>query len=119
VLDERVQFVRECEHDVEVRDGQQMLGLLLQPLRTIEPLATWTMAIAARVGYEVVLPAIGTLVLVATQRWCVTGGDGAKDLPMMSRQTMSLGEAGQRCPHDFAQGDGLRLTGSRATDHRT
>ena len=84
VLNERVQFVRKGEHDVEVRDGQQMLGLLLQPLRTLEPLATRTMTIPAGVGHEVVLAAMGTLVLVATQRRCVTGGDGAKDLPVMT-----------------------------------
>lgn len=29
VPDERVEYVRKGEHDVEVRDGQQVLGLLL------------------------------------------------------------------------------------------
>jgi hypothetical protein len=48
----------------------------------------------------------------------MTGGDGAKHLPMMDRQTMSLREVRQRGAHDFAQGDGLRRTGLRATGHR-
>ena len=117
--DERVEFVREREHDVEVRDGQQVLGLLLQPLGAVEFLATGTMAVAAGVRHEVLLSAMGTLVLVAAQRWRVTGGDGAKDLPMMSRQTMRLGKAEQSSSHYFAQGDGLRRTGPRATGHRT
>ena len=69
-------------------------------------------------GHEVLLPAMGTLVLMATQRRCVTGGDGTKDFPVMDRQTMRLGEIRQRDAHDFAQGDGLRRTGLRATGHR-
>ena len=32
VLDQRVEVVRQREHDVEVRDRQQVLDLLLQPL---------------------------------------------------------------------------------------
>jgi hypothetical protein len=119
VLDEPVQFVRKREHDVEIRDGQQVLGLLLQPLSALEPLAGWTMAIAAGVWHEGFLAAVGTLILMATQRRCVTGGDGAKDFPVMDRQTMSLREVRQRGSHDFAQSDGPRRTGSRATGHRT
>ena len=119
VLDEPVQFVWQCEHDVEIRDGQQVLGLLLQPLSTLEPLAGWTMAIAARVWHEGFLAAMGALILMATQRRCVTGGDGAKDFPVMDRQTMTLREVRQHGSHDFAQGDGLRRTGPQATGHRT
>ena len=118
VPDERVQFVRQRKNDVEIGDGQQVLGLLLQPLGAIEFLATGTMAVAARVRHEVPCSAMGTLVLVAAQRWGVTGGDGAKDLPMMGRQTMRLGKAGQSGSHNFAQGNGLRRTGPRATGHR-
>jgi len=119
VLNERVEFVREREHIVEVRDGQQEVNLLLQPLGAFELLAARTMPVSARVRYEVFLPAMGTLVLMAAQRWGVTGRDGAKNLPMMSRQAMSLREARQCGSHDFAQGDGLRLTGLRATGHRS
>ena len=77
VADEQIQFVRQREDDVEVRDGQQELGLLLQPLGAVELLATGTMAVAARVRPEVPCSAMGTLVLVAAQRWGVTGGDVA------------------------------------------
>ena len=94
VLNEGVQFVGEGRDHMEVWDGQQMRGLLLHPLRAAEPLATWTMTIAARVWREVFLAAMSTLVLMATQRRCATGGDGAKNLPVMGRQTMSLGEVG-------------------------
>ena len=111
MADEQVQFMRERENDVEIWDGQQQLGLLLQPLGAIKLLATGTMAVAARVRHEVPCSAMGTLVLVAAQRWGVTGGDGAKDLPMMGRQTMRLGKAGQSGSHNFAQGNGLRRTG--------
>jgi hypothetical protein len=103
VLDEPVEFVRHRKHDVEIRDGQQVLGLLLQPLSTLEPLAGWTMAIAARVRHEGFLAAMGALILMATQLRRVTGGDGAKNLPVMDRQTMSLREVRQRGSHDFAQ----------------
>ena len=106
------------EHDVEVRDGQQVLGLLLQPLGAVEFLATGTMPVPAGVRHEVLLSAMSTLILVAAQRWRVTGGDGAEDLPMMSRQTMRLGKAGHSSSHNFAQGNGLRRTGPRATGHR-
>ena len=119
VPDERVQFVRQRKNDVEVRDGQQVLGLLLQPLGAFEVLATGTMAVAARVRHEVFLAAMGTPVLVATQRWRVTGGDGVEDLPMMGRQTVRLGQAGQTGSHNFTQGNGLRRTGPRATGHRS
>ena len=94
-------------------------GLFLQPLSTPEPLAVWTMAIAAGVRHEGLLAAVGTLILMATQRRRVTGGDGAKNLPVMDRQTMSLREARQRGAHNFAQGDRLRRTGPGATGHRT
>ncbi len=111
MADEQVQFVRQRENDVEVRDRQQQLGLLLQPLGAVELLATRTMAVATGVRDEVPFSAMGTLVLVAAQRWGVTGGDGAKDLPMMGRQTVRLSKAGQCGPHNFAQGNGLRRTG--------
>ena len=104
---------------MEIRDGQQVLGLFLQPLSTPEPLAGWTMAIAASVWHEGFLAAVGTLILMATQRRRVTGGDGAKNLPVMDRQTMSLREARQRGAHNFAQGDRRRRTGRGATGHRT
>src|SRR5213082_1441171 len=58
VLNEPVQFVRQRKHDVEIGDGQQVLGLLLQPLSTLEPLASGTMAIAARVRHEGFLAAV-------------------------------------------------------------
>jgi len=118
VADEQVQFVRERENDVEIGDGQQQLGLLLQPLGAVELLATGTMAVAAGVRDKVPFSAMGTLVLVATQRWGVTGGDGAKDLPMMGRQTARLAKTGQSGSHNFAQGNGLCRTGPRATGHR-
>ena len=118
VADEQIQFVRQREDDVEVRDGQQELGLLLQPLGAVELLATGTMAVAAGVRHEVPFSAMGTLVLVAAQRWGVTGGDGAEDFPMMGRQTVRLGKAGQTDSHNFAQSNGLRRTGPRATGHK-
>lgn len=111
VLNERVKLVRKREHDVKVRDGQQVLALLLEPLSSLEPLATGTMTIPAGVGHEMLLPAMGTLILMSPQRPGVTGGNGAKDLPVMSRQTMSLREARQCGSHDLAQGNGLRLAG--------
>ncbi|MEO8426236.1 MAG: hypothetical protein ABI651_03905 [Verrucomicrobiota bacterium] len=107
------------EHDVEVRDGQQVLDLLLQPPGAVQLLAARTVPVAAGVRHEVFLPAVGTLVLVATQRRCVTGGDGAQNLPVVDRQAMTLREVRQRGAHDFAQGDRLRLTDARATGHRT
>ena len=119
MLNERVEFVRECEHDVEVWDWQQVFNLLLQPLSSMEPLATGAMAIAAGVRNEVFLAAVGTLILMTTQRRCVTGGDGAKDLPVMSRQAMSLGEVRQSRSHDFPQSDGFRRSGLRVTGHAT
>lgn len=90
VLDERVQLVRESEHDVEVGNGQQILDLMLQPLGAVDLLATRAMAIATGIGDEVFLPAMGTAVMMATQRRSVTGAEGPKDLPVMNRQTMSL-----------------------------
>ena len=65
VLDEQIQFVREREHDVEVGDGQQELGLLRQPLGAFEPLAAGTVPIATEVGREVWSTAMGTLVMMA------------------------------------------------------
>ena len=111
VPDERVEYVWKGKHDVKVRDGQKVLGLLLQPLCTVELLATWTVSIATGVRHEVFLPAVSTLVLVATQCRGVTHGYGAKDLPVVDRQAMRLGEVRQHGSHDLAQGDGLRLTG--------
>ena len=56
VLNERIQFVRESEHDVEVRDGQQVLDLLLQPPGAVELLAARTVPVAAGVRHEVFIP---------------------------------------------------------------
>ena len=111
--------MRESEHDVEVRDGQQVLNLLLQPLGTIELLAARTVTVAAGVWHEVFLPAAGTLVLMTTQRRCVTGGDGSEDLPVVAGQTMLLGEVRQCGAHDLAQRDGLRLAGFREAGHKS
>jgi len=118
ILDERVQFVREREHDMEVRDGQQVLGLLRQPPGALEPLATRTMPVAAGVRHEVLAPAAGTLILMPTQRRGVTGGKGAQNFPVMSGQTMRPGEVRQRFTYDLAQGEGLRLPGRGATGHK-
>jgi len=65
--------VREREHDVEVREGQKVRGLLLQPLGAVEFLATGTMPVPAGVRHEVLMSAMSTLVLVAAQHWRVTG----------------------------------------------
>ena len=111
VLDEPVQFVREGEHGMEVRDGQEVFDLLFQPLSTVEFLAARTMPVATGVGHEMLALAVGAPILMATQRRGVTGGEGAQHLPMMNRQAMRMGERGQRGAHDFPQGDGLRLTG--------
>ena len=83
----------------------------------VEVLATGAMAVAAGVGHKVLLTAVGTPVLMAAQRRGVTGGDGAKHLPIMSRQAMVLGKVGQRGAHHFAQGDRLGLTGTQITGH--
>ena len=103
---------------MKVRDGQQVFDLSLQPLGAVELLTARTVPIAAGVRHEMFLPAVSTLVLVATQRRGMTRSDGAKDLPVMDRQTMRLGKAGQSGSHNFAQGDGLRRTGPRATGHK-
>ena len=89
----------------------------LQPLGAVELLTARTVPIAAGVRHEMFLPAVSTLVLVATQRRGMTRSDGAKDLPVMDRQTMRLREVRQRGAHDFAQSNGLALTGLRATGH--
>lgn len=102
VLDERVQFMRECEHDVEVRNGQHVPGLLLQPLGTLEPLATRAVPVATGVRHEVFPPALGTPILVATQRRSVTGGDGTKDFPVMAGQTVRPREVRQCLPDNLA-----------------
>lgn len=86
VLQESVQIVREGEDDVKVRDRKQVLGLFLQPFGAAEPLTTRAMPIAARVWLEVFASAVDTPILMATQRRRATSSDGAKDLPMMSRQ---------------------------------
>ena len=117
VLNERVQFVRKREHHVKIRNGQQVLALLLQPLGAFESLATGTMAVSAGVWHEVPSPAVSTLILMATQRWCVTGGDGPENFPVMDRQTMRLGEVWKCGSYDFAQGDGLRQTSLFAKGH--
>ncbi len=117
VLEERVQVVREGEHDMEVRDGQQVLGLLLQPLGALQPLAARTVPVAAGVRCEVLAPAVGTPILMAAQRRSVTGGEGAQDLPVMRGQTMGPGKLRQGLADDLAQGEGLRLPGRRATGH--
>ena len=78
VLEERVQVVREGEHDMEVRDGQQVLGLLLQPLGALQPLAARTVPVAAGVRGEVLSPTVGTPILMAAQRRGVTGGEARK-----------------------------------------
>ena len=39
--------MRERKHQVEVRDGKDVPDLLFQPLRAIDPLASWTVTIAA------------------------------------------------------------------------
>ncbi len=94
-----------------------MLALLLQPLGAFESLATGTMAVSAGVRHEVPSPAVSTLILMTTQRWSVTGGDGPENFPVMDRQTMSLGEVWKCGSNDFAQGNGLRQTGLRANAH--
>ena len=66
MLDERIELVRKSEHVVEVRDWQQMLDLLLKPIGTVKLLATGTVTVAAGIGHEVFLPAMGTLVVVTT-----------------------------------------------------
>src|SRR5688572_18506063 len=96
VLDQPVELMRQREDDVEVRDGQQVLNLLLQPLGTLELLTARTVPVATGVGHEVLLPAMGTLVLVATERRGVTGAEGPKHFPVMIRQAMGLGKVGQR-----------------------
>jgi hypothetical protein len=80
-------------------------------------LAARTVPIATGVRHEVFLPAMGTLILMTTQRRGVTGGDGAKNLPVMTGQTTSLGKLRQYYSDDFAQSDGLCLPGRRATGH--
>ena len=75
------------------------------------------MPIAAGVRHEVLGATVSTLVLMAAERRGATGGDSAQHFPVMLRQTMVLGEARQSGADDFAQGQGLRLTGARRSGH--
>jgi hypothetical protein len=94
-LDEWVQFVREGKHDVKVRDGQQVLSLLFEPLGPLEPLTSWTMTIATGVWLEMIFPAVDAMILMSTQCRGVTGSEGAQNFPVMYGQTMRSGEVRQ------------------------
>ena len=58
--------MREGKHDVKVRDGQQVLSLLFEPLGPLKPLTSWTMAIATGVWLEMIMPAVDAMILMST-----------------------------------------------------
>jgi len=56
LLDGRIEFMRQREHQMEVRYGQERFGLFVQPGKTVGSLTDGAMAVAAGVRNEMFLP---------------------------------------------------------------
>ena len=75
---QRIEFVGQGDHQVEVVDGQEPVQALCQPLGLLEALALGTVAVAAGViGNGQVAAALAARVHVSAQ----TGGAAAFDIP--------------------------------------
>ena len=67
VLDQGVEVMRQGEHQIEKRDRQERLGMLLQPVHAVGPLAGPTMAVATRMRDEMVAVAVRAPVEMTAQ----------------------------------------------------
>lgn len=81
-----VQLLRKREHDVEVRDRQEVGGPLLDPVGLPQPMALRAVPVLTGVvdGERPVAP--GASVEVASQRRGAAGGDGVHDLRLVRPQ---------------------------------
>jgi hypothetical protein len=78
----------EGEH--EVRDRQQKILLLLQPLLSLVVLALWTVAVAARVVAVLGLVALGAGIDLTAQGGSTALLDGAHGLPVAGEQAVGV-----------------------------
>jgi hypothetical protein len=90
LLNQRVQIVREREHEMEVGNGEEQFRLLLQPTQTVNALASWTVTVPARVRNEVFLAAIRTPVIMSAECRSSAAHDGRKNFQMMRRKPTRL-----------------------------
>jgi len=92
--DERVERMRESEDDMEVGHGKKVFFLALQPLVGVGPLAVRAMPVAARVGHEVVAPAVGAAVVVRPESRGAAAQDRVERFPNMGAQVLRASQGG-------------------------
>jgi hypothetical protein len=88
--EERVQLGRHGEDDVEVRHGEQIALLGLDPARFVQPVALGAVPIAAGVVGELFLPAGRALPAVAAERGRAALGDRLEDAPLLRGQAVEV-----------------------------
>ena len=81
-----VERVGECEHDVEVLDGQQFLGAIRHPLAQADALAPRAVPVAAGVVGDALVVAVITLLDMSAQGGGAAGSDRAQDAPLFRNQ---------------------------------
>lgn len=81
--DDRIERVRQGEHDVNIGNGQKQLFLPLEPFHRLMPLAIGTMPVPAGSGHEMLPPAILAAVTVAAQLRGLAGQQRVEDFPVM------------------------------------
>ena len=85
LLDQRIEFMRQREHQMEIGNGQERFGLFVQPVKPIGPLAGGAMAVAAGVRDKMFLAAMAATIMMSAQGGRAAGHDGAQDFPMVER----------------------------------
>jgi hypothetical protein len=102
--DQRMERMRQGEHQMEIRHRQQLLAPFRQPVLLGSGLALWAVAVAARVIDVARHPAAVTGLDVAAEDGRATGDDRPPDLGLGRRQEV-LGEVRRPVPaEDLGQG---------------
>ena len=114
LLDQRIKFMRQREHQMEVGNGQERFGLLVQPVKPIGPLAGGAMAVTAGVRHEMFFAAMAATIMMSAQGGRAAGHEGAQDFPMVVGQTVFPCVPGNSRPQHFRQGQSR----SRRLDRR-
>src|SRR5271165_1626869 len=106
--DQRAEFVRQGEDDVEVRYGQQLSRTRGQPLGARVPLALGTVPIAARVEGDGLMAAASALVEMTAQCRGAAADDGIEHLamPPCKVRLVLVPEAVARCADDVGHLEG-------------
>ncbi len=103
---DRVEGIRECKNDMEVRRGQKLSRLLLQPPCRSRGLAGGAVAIATGVVGDLLMPALGASQNVTPQRRRAAGCQILQGAALFGRQlrTVLFQELVETTPDDLGHG---------------